>query len=82
MAASAANERMLSIFDHVVNRRSANLKEFLSAPITRFCLGYRLPTHKMTISSKNFGGHGLLDHTGYKVIEKRIRNKIFKLRIC
>ena len=23
-----------------------------------FCLGYRLSKHKMTINSKNFGGHG------------------------
>jgi len=31
--------------------------------ITLFCLGYRLSKHKMTICSKNLGGHGTVGPT-------------------
>jgi len=32
--------------------------------ITLFCLGYRLSNHKITVFSRNLGGHGLLGPPG------------------
>ena len=53
------------VLSSVASTKIGGRKNVLFQAKTLFCLGYHLSKHKMTVNSKNLGGHGLFGSPGY-----------------